>query len=239
MKGTGRMSKHLHTEPSASDIHRHLEFFARLPEGFKPTNIERVSETSYSYDRVAGHMPATQGEVRAVHETANRILWRPTIPISSSYIDQAHKEDYIEYVQEKAAALWLNSEALANVFDIIRRTPLYRVDEVHGDLTLENVLITGVSQVVFIDPGHPRGLVCKELDQAKILQSTFTKWDLMNGSSGSYWLHAPFVINPIHLALLATHWIRLLNHPERHNHKLIGFGQAVLQQLWERINDLY
>jgi hypothetical protein len=107
--------------------------------------------THYSY--VTGYHPSRVGQT--VWKALEKLWGNPETPVN--------REPYLKYMADKMPAEDLE---LVNS-NLIR---LHAADEVVGDCTLENIILSD-GRVYFIDPGHPRGLKCKELDIAKILQS--------------------------------------------------------------------
>jgi hypothetical protein len=71
--------------------------------------------------------------------------------------------DYLAYMMNKMPS---------NIYDLCSScmTNLTQCEDVVGDCTLENIVIT-TDRVVIIDPGYTRGLVCIENDLAKLMQS--------------------------------------------------------------------
>jgi hypothetical protein len=92
----------------------------------------------------------------------------------------------------------------------------------YGDATLEN-FVTGGDEVYGIDPGRTHGLNCRELDEAKLLQSWVMHWETrVRGRPVSDEV-LPFTPNNTHRILLVSHWMRLLRHwPEFEFHKDLG-----------------
>ncbi len=226
-------SMYRHVEPNKELVDRQLEFFAELDASYKPKNIKRLTDCEYDYDYVIGGSAQTQAHVDCIYTKAREHLWGMT----SNWISNAAKWLYGSYVIDRALAQKLDIEKVVEVARYIVQKPLREVKLCHGDLTLENVIVEPSpgkwTPIVFIDPGDPRGMVCRENDEGKLLQSLLTKWDIMNGSSGAFWLTVPFPIQPIHLAFLATHYIRLLNHPEKHHPALLLKARATLDHVFE------
>ena len=93
------------------------------------------------------------------------------------------------------------------VWAALSDTKLNWCQQVVGDCTLENIVMSPAGNVYFIDPGYPRGLVCTENDQAKLLQS-------VRGWEKAAQTDAPFTASRAVVAIYITHLYRLL----RHNH---------------------
>lgn len=88
------------------------------------------------------------------------------------------------------------------------------VNMIHGDPTFSNIIIkytTGKAEL--IDPGHHRGLCCKELDEAKVLQSYDGFERVCRRIQRPDDLDIPDCISqPVHWVMLITHYVRLLRH---------------------------
>jgi hypothetical protein len=221
-----------HTEPTREDIERQLSFFANVPATMQPKGIRRMGDCAYEYEFIQGGAPTEQKQIDRLYMLAERVLWNT----GGQILANIDKWQYGNYVLEKALQLELHRDQIDTVVLALRLivdSPLRRARMCHGDFTMENVIFSD-DDPVLIDPGHPRGVPCKELDEAKMLQSLLCKWDIMNGSTAAYWLKPPFEPQPIHMAFLITHWIRLLNHPERHvKPGLIKSAHEVLGKLLE------
>ncbi len=200
-----------HTEKTVEAIDRHLRFFDAVPPNCKPKNIQLKNSTTYAYDYVNGWQPRMQEEVNRVYRTAHSLLWKPT----GNTISPNAREHYTNYVYSKALERNLVNHELRSALALIGNARLQQVVNPHGDFTLENVLVNE-QETIFIDPGFCRGMECRENDEAKMLQSTYAKWDIINGTSGAIDLCAPFDRTPIHAAFLLCHMVRLLAHTDRH-----------------------
>ena len=179
------------------EIERHREFYKTCAEhGVKNVPSTTFSETSYEYQFIPGRMPAFPSELKHV----SKILGRP-YPNNMSL----DVEGYIRYIRERAIGLPWGKHCESAL-------RLHSYDQKwlpHGDLTRENMVWNG--RLFLIDPGELRGLPCRELDEAKMLQSTLTQWEYLKGHEP--WKHdIPFKLTRVNLALLASHWIRLSKH---------------------------
>ena len=103
---------------------------------------------------------------------------------------------------------------------------------VHGDCTAENIVYDG-DKYVLIDPGNPRGLYCRELDQAKLMQS-WIGWNWGVATRGEFPWRSPQVY-----ALCITHFYRLIRHKELHDDERIEFARDAIKKLWKAIDILY
>jgi hypothetical protein len=146
-------------------------------------------ECHYSYE--AGHAPSRTG-IRVLDAldklwgTSNR---EPDVVTYMQYMSDKMPDEHYRIVCASLRGL----------------TP---VGQVYGDCTWENIVLTN-DRVVFIDPGDPRGLFCKELDLAKLLQSE-RGWELVK--KGGEGVQAPWPADNV-VALYVTHLYRLLRHP--------------------------
>lgn len=104
------------------------------------------------------------------------------------------------------------------------------VNLVHGDATLCNFVVGVNGTTTAIDPGQHRGLCCREIDEAKLLQ-TDCGWDYIrhNQCSPLDRADAYFEIRRVHQLLLITHFVRLLRHP--HTHDALELAEACIRQL--------
>jgi hypothetical protein len=134
----------------------------------------------------------------------------------------------------------------------------------HGDLTLENVVwvrmapetpieymmyqmdwqfLTGEKglppegRFVFLDPGHSRGLPCRENDEAKLLQALEEldegHWrDKPCSGEIAHWYVTKMASLP-HRVLLASHFLRLLRHAAKHKSWRVEHARRRLQELTE------
>lgn len=133
--------------------------------------------------------------------------WEPHITNVSQY--QAHMDD----VAPEFGDIWKRIPSLEYTW----------VNRVHGDLTRENVLGD-----VFIDPGRAWGLVCRELDESKMMQSYFGwetakyGWKRMEGE-------LPFEITDTHRILYMSHLCRLLKHPRHPRQAFRWAGSEILR----------
>lgn len=225
--------RHTHTEHDSDIVDRHLEFFNGLPSEVKPANIVRTAPCSYEYDYVEGAPIRAQRHLENLYSSAFCYLWSRHI---RGDVNLAISE-YLGYVNELNAGLGypcgLFNRVAACIFDASGHIVM---TEMHGDLTLENVLRTQDDHYVFIDPGMVRGgLSCRQLDEAKMLQSVLTKWDILNRTSPTFGLRAPFEVEPVHIAFLITHWIRLMRHTERHGSEILEHAPAVIRELEEML----
>lgn len=188
------------------------EFYTRMtnPE-HKPMNLYEVTAYSYTYE--LGRPPRRdEGELLAVITAARASIWQP----EHRNLSEESKRGYAEYVEKRFAEAEITvpgaNTILQEALDIIVMKPLPAVRNVHGDMTLENILITPDCRIVFIDPGEPRKMYTPALDRGKLLQSYCMGWE------HRAWIHKVGLFRPpswtteIDWAFLVTHWTRLYRH---------------------------
>lgn len=180
------------------NAHAYVQRWFNIPERHRPTNIKAIDYNTVQYDYVEGEHPRNWYDVYLVAFTQ---LWGK---YQTAY--SGDRNIYLKYVKS------LSPQPLGWVEDCILNAKLTHADFVHGDLTLANCILTPDHRIVFIDLGYHRGLPCREIDESKILQS-------LDGFDQVYRGWAPFDpdiermhARPIHWALLATHYIRMLRH---------------------------
>ena len=198
-------------EGSAAKVDRQFRVFKRLPDHLKPEGLKRLTPTRYSMKRVKETTPAS---VFTVVRNAAQYLWAGRMPGGEH--EQAQRLAYAKYIQDRT------SQPVRELF--LRHTQnLKWCEEVHGDLTLENVMGER-----FIDPGDPRGMVCIENDLGKLGQSLAgwehakRGWELPSDfERGQFRL---LFGSPAVTAFELSHWIRLSVHTEMHDAKVIAFA---------------
>ncbi len=169
----------------------------------QPSKIKGIDETTLEYQWVEGKHPT---HWQPVWDAAKLAMWDTGI----STVTNDKRFMYCRYVNDVAEKYRVPSEQTVRAFVCIIQSHLTPVRMTHGDLTFANVIETGLG-MTFIDPGNDRGLCCREIDEAKILQS-------MDGFDCAYrnwepprWQPA-FPSRRVHIALLITHYIRMLRH---------------------------
>lgn len=126
-------------------------------------------------------------------------------------------ELYIQYVALRSPDNRVGAAMLK-----LKRADLTPVHTCHGDLTLQNVVGNYI-----IDPGDPRGLPCREIDEAKIMQS-LDGYDVIK-----YGYPPPFPCvfegaRKVHYVLLLSHYVRMLRHQKGH---VLAFAQRRITEL--------
>jgi hypothetical protein len=200
------------------------KWYASVPLDFRPKNVH-VDGPVISYDFVEGQMPT---QWTYTWKAARVALWGDDKLKGLSL----HSDRYVGYVLEKLECLhFFDRKMKDKIQRLVAReiendalTPAYNV---HGDLTLSNVVTNG-KDIVFIDPGDHRGLPCREIDEAKIMQS-LDGWDVVRHGAPSPLAYPRFATRRVHWVLLITHYVRLLCH--RHPDDAISFAVQRLEEL--------
>lgn len=153
-----------------------------------------------AYNFVVGQTPRSW---RTVWHLAESALWgRPDDP----RVRPISRATYVGYVVDRALQSGIGDSRTHNVIKQVLNIDLTPVVECHGDMTMQNVIGD-----VFIDPGQDRGLPCRELDEAKLLQSCEGFCELYRGTRTPDDAHLMRPGRSVHVLLL-THYIRLLRH---------------------------
>lgn len=167
-----------------------------------PVGFERCLEVGEDGVQYAWAPGIHCADLPFLHRKLRDHVWRDRFV---DYSDKARKrgwEDYIEYVR----TIW-------GQFELDNDFPGYGV-VTHGDCTMENLLVHN-GELRMIDPGDPRGLHAQELDEAKLLQSFCTHWEVWRrGWPLTEYPETYFrgLDRRVHLQLLLSHWLRLNRH---------------------------
>lgn len=203
---------HMYKHGTEEEVTSQIEWLQRCVAG--PPDIQRMSPTLYKYRWINGSHPTDPNQV---WHAANLCIWDKT----KTHLNIS-RVSYYTYVVSRIAhdidstKLRLSLAEIADSKHLI--TPVHQC---HGDLTLENVICDYGNNLVFIDPGNPRGLPCQEIDEAKIMQSTigWEKAKYNSRKSKEYKTLTVFEPRRIHWLLLLSHLVRLLRH-EHPSHAL-------------------
>lgn len=197
------------------DAEHQYRWWMSVPQEVRPPRLVWDDEADeVSYDFVEGIHPR---DWETVAGWAQETLWgmqvRPggSTPVAPPPVDPA---EYMDYVEERAAAaerLGLRLPRLTGILNVLGRSQYTPVRTCHGDLTLKNCVVSIDGRFTFLDPGHSRGLPCREIDEAKIMQS-LDGFDVVYRGHDAPTLVPRFPARPVHWALLATHYIRLMTH---------------------------
>lgn len=186
-----------------------MMFYRDVPREHKPPGIRLIDDEHYRYEFVPGNHCTNW---RLIWHTAAEWLWLD----AERPLD---REGYVNYVCDIY-------DPGDGVLSPILNEPLTPVFNPHGDLTFENTVLYK-NKVVFLDPGSCRGLPCRELDEAKLMQSC-DGWEIVDNGDPEPPRQILFT-DRLHLALSLTHYIRLT----RHEHP-----QHSLDFAWKRIKEL-
>lgn len=155
-----------------------------------------------SYDFIEGTHPTDGKEMHRFGESA---LWGGG-PLCQQPIDRV---GYVKYCANRVTGHY-ELKPVLDALGFILDDELTPVADCHGDFTNQNVIRRRRDhRLVMIDPGHDRGLPCRELDESKMLQSVEGFCELHRGTPRLCWQMSP---SRIQLVLLMTHYIRLLHH---------------------------
>lgn len=206
-----RVEKEYHDADGAKTI---WEKWISWHPGIRPRRMS-YEQTVIKYDMVLGRQP----KIKEVVVAAQAYLWG-THFLDLEGIQGPARAKYIAYLQERTRQttdffddLWRHK--LSALWIELHKVLLTPVRECHGDLTIANcVFDRDFNRVIFLDPGHVRGLKCREMDTSKLYMSA-DGWDEMCGFN-----HVdPDIQAPTkaELILLASHYLRALfhSHPKR------------------------
>ena len=185
----------MHVKKAVSDAVYLRGVYERMHADARPTNIIAIGNHVLQYDYVPG---APCRSLRAIHATAEARVWQEWL--TPQRIDV---KAYIDY---------MNAIHHTHIWNRLRFLPLTPVHCCHGDMTVENTVLTLDERVVFIDPGFDRGLPCRELDEAKLLQS-YDGWEsVKRGWQPLECFELPFKVTEVHHVLRLSHYYRMLRH---------------------------
>lgn len=213
------MSAWIHTKVCSDAEARHqFNWYDKAPKTCTPMHVAIREPVGISYDFVWGTTPTIAEAWRAAHQLWDADGLSPPIDVGA----------YIDYVND------ISEDVSALLDDVLSRrsTILTRVSICHGDMTLQNCIrVKDASRrVVFIDPGHHRGLPCRELDEAKLMQSLEGFCTLYRGLRFDP-SPLPFAPTRVHYALLASHYARLLKHVQHEAAQ--AFAQRRIREILE------
>lgn len=131
-------------------------------------------------------------------------------------------EPHITNVNQYVAHMHDVAPEFGDIWNKIPTLQLTWVKRVHGDCTRENIV-----DDIFIDPGRAWGLVCKENDEAKMMQSYYG-WEEAKYGWKEMCGELPFEVTRAHEILYMSHLCRLLKH--KHPRKAYRWaGQEILR----------
>lgn len=174
--------------------------YVSIPSAYRPRNLE-FDTNVMSYDYVAG-VPATMSQA---HMHLNEAYWKG---FTYAYACNVRPWEYVAYMK----SIGFICPTILGVIESSSFTPVCMC---HGDATPWHVIEGYNGIVTIIDPGNPRGLECKELDESKLLFGYDNVGQLMFGANYPRDTVIPFEVTDIHRALLATHYYRMTRHHKR------------------------
>lgn len=120
-------------------------------------------------------------------------------------IPRETKQNYCDYFLAR-----VDNDCTQRAAGIILQSGVEYCASVHGDFTLENIIVQRDGSFQLIDPGEPHGMCCRELDEGKLLQSVYMQWERRGWQSQT--LTLPNWASKLSVAFLASHWARLTPH---------------------------
>lgn len=180
------------------------------------------------YEWVEGVCPCPQNKIQELLSFCHKLLWS-----SDTYRQEyphhikrylLHCLDVAVQVKQLPVYEWVHDKLYTS-----HPTFTYYC---HGDLTLENVVYCNNS-FVFIDPGRHWGLCCQEIDETKVMQS-IEEVHLTRPVSMSLEtldLYYRWRESPLHMALLATHYLRMLRYTDKHPNWRIAHAKDRLNSI--------
>lgn len=199
-----------------------LRIFELLPSKHHPRILRRLFSTTYEYEWVDGKQNFTKTDLIKVSKICTKYLWQKQI-CEENYWYKAVL-NYLIYCQQRYPIV------IPILQKLIKSEVLTPTNFIHGDLTLENIV--KAKELILLDPSPPRYLICKELDEAKLLQSILTGWEVIKRKWELQIIEPPFVIRPCHIGLLLSHWIRLYVHQDLHKPKIIKAAKETIEALF-------
>lgn len=209
---------------TCSDALYQLRWLRALPSECRPSKLDiGLYPNEYSYDMLLGESPS----ISDVWLTLRQYVWS-----RGAYLGIARVE-YVNYCNE--AAKDLPHPTLRTIFDELLTAKLTSVSRCHGDATVSNAIREHDSRrIVLLDPGHARGLPCRELDESKLMQSMDGWGYARYGKKSCGGEPHPWKMKRIHYVLLLTHYVRLLKH--NHPRNALTFARKRIDELVELLS---
>lgn len=207
---------------SLDELRRIALFYSSIPPWMKMDEITfDWKNLQMSYSWMLGSQDFNQGSLTGFYSDMVNFVWNQGCP------DQ---DDIIH------GLFYLQSIGYPLVDDLSKNSALHATNQclVHGDLTLENVLLDPDDLPMLLDPGIHRGFSFKEADEAKLLQSILVLWERVKRGFNYPLLKAPFQITELHLSLLDMHLFRAIRHSELHSSDVIDHLKFARQVLASR-----
>lgn len=227
------MSTIVKVEQFADVVDAQMKFWDSVPNKNKPRNLRRIDDKTIVYERVMLEHPRSSKDVRTLMKTMETI-WKPCsgdLGVPVSY--------YRSYVFSKTPPSLASNEEFKTMFlNVPLAVSLTHCKNCHGDLTLENVLVQD-DRVVLLDPARTHSLLCVEQDEAKLLQSIITQWEVAKRGWEYCTFDVPFRVRFVHLYLLLAHWIRILPYETKHGKSVHRYSLFVVENLSKKVMELY
>lgn len=178
------------------DAFDQFSWLVQLPEQLRATNLRILHSTAYTYDEIEGDHP---------HHW--NVMWCRALDFWYNGKDRLDidRTAYVNYINSIMPGLPIDEIMVAEL------TP---VAMCHGDFTRGNFLVDKNGVTKIIDPGHHRGLPCRELDEAKMMQS-MDGWECITHGLPPMNVWPLFNARKIHYVLLLTHYARITRHFDR------------------------
>jgi len=197
---------------------------SQLPLELQPKFMD-YEDGRLTYDFIQGYHPTQYGKALDLLYRA----WQQYGPGDYLPIDKHAYVSYCISLIDRTEYLSGNiKERLSILIAALNTMPLSPVRWCHGDATFHNMIMTGHESGKLIDPGDCRGLPCRELDEAKMLTS-YEGFDVVTYGAPQPEVFPRPSIRPVHLVLLASHYLRLLHH---------NWPGHVLKFAIDRINEI-
>lgn len=188
---------------------RARDFYDHVVRPHKPLGLAFITsgcdEDWLEYELAQGRYPSTCEDVEQVLEDLDWAVW------SSGEELKIDADQYIRHCEQlvikQRQFVWHECRRVIEK----RAVQATRVAHWHGDMTLANCVITQEDKTVFFDPAEHRGMPCRELDEAKIMQS-LSGYDVLDWGASRLQHYFYFDWTPLHYALLGSHLLRLMPH---------------------------
>jgi hypothetical protein len=224
---------------TCKDAQQQADWFATaaplLPAGVRTPRVISVTDSSYVMEFISGHEATRDSTLSPIKNCLGMVR-----QLSQRGPTQGTIDDYLTRCEEHIKYAGKEHRCLHQAFSwLVRDAHLLHAGFCHGDLTLENVLVSGGSLVV-IDPNNKPGLfMSPALDHGKLLQSTHARYhDVFDSHKGcSLSRHARFLEKHLRetgewraaIVACASHIIRLRRYNPGREHLADGILEQLLK----------
>lgn len=160
----------LKTCPDAKEQNDWFRAASNLPtvDGIKIPFSELVSETSYRVEFISGSCGTKLNSTLIIETLLDQVfLWG-----ECSQVKNNSWEGYLERLYSLHLYPENSSKAMLLAFDEVSKLEGMESSFSHGDLTLENIIVSGKNEIAIIDPNFKQNLFQSYvLDLGKLLQS--------------------------------------------------------------------